>query len=191
LGRVRAWRSPHSIEFIILARRVGNKEIGFDVCRQPGNALINKEFSMTIKIFVLQEQSDQSAFYNEEKPEKHVQREFATEKEMALYRTALNAAAGLCDHTITNIGESDVTINRWWSKVGGSGKNKTFKFSNDGEKQAILDGLTDGDGCVEPQVIRDDQGTDYGTLAFIIEHGRAPTDDELDELYSAPAGPGM
>jgi hypothetical protein len=146
---------------------------------------------MTIKIYVLQEQSDQSAFYNEEKPENHVQREFATEKEMRLYSSALSAAAGLCEHTVTNIGESDLTINRWWSKIGGAGKSKTFKFANDGEKQAILDGLTDGDGCVEPQVIREDQGTDYGTLAFMIEHDRAPTDDELEEMYPAPAALGM
>jgi hypothetical protein len=149
---------------------------------------------MSIKIFVLGEQFDQSAFRNGGKPENYVEREFQTEKELKLYRSAMTAAAGLCDHRIMEIGDASVKINRWWAKLGGNGTTKTFNFKTDGEKQAIFHGLEDGDGCLEPEIIRQNEGVgglDYDTLTFIIEHGRAPTDDELDELSPAPAAMGI
>jgi hypothetical protein len=145
---------------------------------------------MSIKIFVLAEQIDQSTFRNGERPESYVEHEFQTEKELGLYRSAVTAAAGLCDHRIMEIGDASVKINRSWAKVGGNGTSMTFNFKTEGEKQAIFDGLKDGDGCVEPEIIRHG-GLDYDALAFIIEHGRAPTDDELDEMSAAPAAIGL
>ncbi len=144
---------------------------------------------MSIKIFVLQEQTDQGAFRSGEIPENYIAREFSTDKELALYTAALRAASGLCDHRINEMTDAKVVINRSWSKWGGKGKNWTFEFQTEPEKQAVLSGLEDGDGCVEPLVLRRNDGyeVDYETLAFMIEHSRAPTDDELDELTTPPA----
>lgn len=123
---------------------------------------------MSIRVVNLPAREDIESFRNGTVPLNHFMHDFSTPAEAGSYKDGVGSMNDLGYHEI-------ISSNGLALEVDFDGDVVTIAFGTREEKDAYLMGIEDGDGFIEPMVIREDEDPELFTKMLALVNRSSPS----------------